>query len=107
MTCDLYAPDDGRCVWCHGPESDHRFVPCQRCGGHPFLPDPSDRSPVPLWARRKIPCGCAGEDRWGGWIDRTTGKPAEDAVLWAAGWRPGSGAACRMVEARMSARKAA
>lgn len=100
MSCEMYVPEDGVCVWCREPVEEHRLVPCSSCGGHPFLPDPTDRSRLPVWLRRWVLCSCADEgSRWGGWIVRETGKPAEDEVLVEAGWRAPSAGSDRRREA--------
>lgn len=87
MSCDLFTPDDGRCGWCRQPVEEHRFVPCPRCGGWTFLPDPTDRSGMPLWARRKVRCSCVSEDHAGGWLVRETGEVASTEALREVGWR--------------------
>ena len=89
MSCELYVPEGGVCVWCRQPLEAHRLVPCPTCGGHPFLPDPTDRSRLPVWLRRWVLCGCTDDgSRWGGWVVRETGEFAEDDDLLAAGWGP-------------------
>jgi hypothetical protein len=82
-TCHFWTepddPADDRCAWCSQPRVSHRLVPCLRCAGWGYVPDPSDRSPGPSWLKQGLPCPvCTGDGQKGGWVLRATGRPARD-----------------------------
>lgn len=87
MSCQLFTPDGhGGCCWCRTPRDGHRFVPCGRCAGFPYLPDPTDRTARRVEAKRRVLCACRT-----GWLVRETGKVADVTDLETVGWRrPGA-----------------
>jgi len=87
MGCAFFVGKDF-CDWCRQSKNDHDVFPCSECGGSGSMPDPFDRdsqrSGVPIYLWRRIPCDCRADAhgliRIGGFV-YADGRPLEDDEL--------------------------